>query len=69
MAEVQKLNRIKAVLAEKDMTGKELAAELEVNPATVSRWAQNITQPDLQTLVRIARALGVNVKNLLNDTE
>ena len=40
------------------------------NPlGTVSKWCSNSVQPDLETLDQIARLLGVNVKNLLNDTE
>ena len=58
-------NRIKAVLAETGKTGKWLADELGVNPATVSRWSQNISQPDLETLYKIAELLGVDPRTLI----
>lgn len=63
------LNRIKVVLVEKGKTGKWLACELGKTPCTVSKWCSNSIQPDLQTLDKIAKLLGVDVKILLNDTE
>lgn len=65
MDEVKKLNRIKAVLTEIGISGKTLAQELNVSPTTVSRWAQNTSQPDLYTLDKIASILNVSVKDLL----
>lgn len=62
------LNRIKVVLVEKGKTGKWLAEEVGKTPCTVSKWCSNTVQPDLQTLDKIAKILGVNVKVLLNDT-
>ncbi|MDY5065106.1 MAG: helix-turn-helix transcriptional regulator [Prevotella sp.] len=47
MDEIRKINRLKAVLAEKGKTAKELALDLNVSPVTVSRWSQNVIQPDL----------------------
>jgi len=44
------LNRIKVVLVEKKRTAKWLAEELGKNPATVSKWCTNVSQPDLYTL-------------------
>lgn len=64
-----KINRLKVVLAEQEKTGKWLANELGKSPCTVSKWCSNSTQPDLETLDQIARILGLNVKDLLNDTE
>lgn len=63
------LNRLKAVLAEQNKTGKWLAEQLGKSNCTVSKWCSNSIQPDLSTLDQIARVLGVNVKNLLNDSE
>lgn len=68
MNEVRKLNRIKAVLAERGVSGKDLANALGVSPITVSRWAQNSSQPDLYMLDKIARYLNVDVSELLNNT-
>ena len=63
------LNRLKAVLAEQHKSGKWLAEQLGKSTCTVSKWCSNTVQPDLNTLDRIAKLLGVDVKNLLNSTE
>lgn len=63
--ERQKLNRIKAVLAETGHTGKWLAEQLGKDPVTVSKWCTNTSQPDLYTLSQISRIIGVNSRDLL----
>ncbi len=60
------INRLKVVLAEKKKTNKWLCGQLNVNPSTVSKWCTNSSQPDLPTLVKIARLLEVNVDDLIN---
>lgn len=60
------INRLKVVLAEKKWTNKWLCEQLNVNPSTVSKWCTNSSQPDLPTLVKIAKLLEVNVDDLLN---
>lgn len=64
-----KINRLKVMLVEKEKSGKWLADQLGKSTCTVSKWCSNTTQPDLQTLDKIAKLLDVNVKELLNDTE
>ena len=64
-----KLNRLKLVLVEKGKTGKWLAAELGKSNCTVSKWCNNINQPDLYTLERIAILLGVDKRDLLTATD
>lgn len=66
--ERQKLNRIKAVLAETGHTGKWLAEQLGKDPVTVSKWCTNTSQPDLNTLFQIAKMLRVQVNQLLKET-
>ena len=63
---MEDLNRLKIVLAEKKKTSRWLAAELGKNPSTVSKWCTNVSQPDLQTLKRIAELLDVSMAELLN---
>ena len=63
------INRLKVVLVEQNKTGKWLAETLEKNEATVSRWCTNESQPSLETLVKIANALKVDVKDLLVSTK
>ena len=64
----QDINRLKVVLAEKKRTNKWLAEQLEKDPATVSKWCTNKAQPNLETLIRIAACLEVDVKDLLRST-
>ena len=66
---MEKLNRIKVVLVEKDKTGKWLAEQLGKSTTTVSKWCSNTTQPDLTTLSAIAKLLNVDIKDLLNSNE
>ena len=46
----EKLNRIKAALAEAERTNKWLAEQLGKDTTTISKWCTNTVQPDLQTL-------------------
>ena len=62
------LNRLKVVFAEKKRTNKWLAEQLGKNVTTVSKWCTNTSQPDLQTLDKIASLLEIDVKDLLNST-
>lgn len=66
--EMKDLNRIKVVLTERKKTNKWLATELGKDPATVSKWCTNSSQPDLSTLKKIALALGVDIRILLVPT-
>ena len=59
------INRLKVVLAEKKHTNKWLSEQVGKDPATVSKWCTNTMQPNLETLVAIAKALDVDVKDLL----
>ena len=63
--ERQKLNRIKAVLAETGHTGKWLAEQLGKDPVTVSKWCTNTSQPDLYTILQISEILEVDNKDLI----
>lgn len=58
-------NRIKAVLAEKGKTNIWLAEKLEMNTNTVSKWCTNQMQPTVESLFNIAKALDVDVRELL----
>lgn len=58
-------NRIKAVLAEKGKTNNWLAEKIGMNTNTVSKWCRNDMQPRVETLFLIAKALDVDVRELL----
>ena len=58
------INRLKVVLAEKKRTNKWLAEQLGKDPATVSEWCTNTIQPNVETLVEIAKLLSVDIQDL-----
>jgi transcriptional regulator with XRE-family HTH domain len=60
-----KYNRLRVVLAEKELAIGELAVMLEVHRNSVSAWVTNKAQPSLATLYRIAEVLKVDVCDLL----
>lgn len=61
------INRIKVVLAEKNLSSKWLAEQLNKNEATVSRWCTNDVQPPIKTFVQISEILEVKLTNLFNE--
>lgn len=64
-----KINRLKVVLVEKEKTSKWLADSLGKDPATISKWCTNTTQPNIETFLEIARLLNVDIKDLLVESE
>ena len=50
--------RIREARAAKGWKQKELAAEVEVEPITISRWERGATTPDLDVLRLVADATG-----------
>ena len=60
-----KLNRIKAVLAEKGISQTWLAKQLGKNFSMVNAYACNRIQPNLETLQQIAVILYVDLKDLI----
>lgn len=67
MAEKLKINRIKAVLAEKDISHKELAGMVGKTPSAITRICNNDFQPTLKLLREIAIVLDVSICELLID--
>lgn len=59
------INRIKVMLVEKKRTNKWLAEQLGKDPATVSKWCTNTIQPSLDTLLKIAELLDVQIQGLV----
>ncbi len=64
---MEDINRLKIVLVEKKKTGKWLANQLEKDPSTISKWCSNSSQPSLESLLKIARLLNIDIRNLIND--
>lgn len=62
------LNRLKVVLAEKKITSKWLAEQMGKDPATISKWCTNASQPSIETLSEVARILNADIRELLVPT-
>ena len=67
--EVKKLNRLKVVMAEKDLSIIWLSEKLGVSQATIFKWMTNFSQPNLETLIKISKVLKVEVSELIRTDE
>ncbi len=67
--EAQPINRIRIALAEQNKTNRWLAERIGKSEITISRWVQNKSQPSLEQLTIIARALSVSPKDLINEIQ
>ena len=59
------LHRIKVVMAERMVSNKELGEMLGKDTATISRWVTNTSQPTLESLIEIAKALKCDIGDLV----
>lgn len=57
------------MLVEKKRTNKWLAEQLGKDPATISKWCTNTIQPSLDTLLKIAELLDVQIQELVRMPE
>jgi transcriptional regulator with XRE-family HTH domain len=62
-----KLNRIKLVLVEKDLSQTWLAEKIGKSFSTVNAYCCNRQQPTLTVLQEIAKVLDVDMKDLISD--
>ncbi len=69
MMKTKTINRLKVVLAERQLTNKWLSEKMNLSTTTISRWCTNKTQPSLETLVEVANILKVDVKDLIISTK
>ena len=65
----KEINRIKLMLVERQRTGKWLANALGKDPATISKWCTNASQPQLETMLEIAKLLDCDIKDLLKSSK
>lgn len=65
---MEKLNRIKVFLAEKDVSQTELAERIGKSFSTINAYCYNRQQPSLEVLSEIAKALSVSLKDLVAET-
>jgi putative transcriptional regulator len=64
-----KINRLKVVLAEIEMSHKDLAKKVKKAPNTITRICNNESQPTLKLLREIAIALNIDIRDLLVPTK
>jgi len=62
----KKLHRIKEVLAENEKSGYWLAKETEITYGSIHAYIHNKRDPSLTSLFKIAAALKVDPKELIN---
>jgi transcriptional regulator with XRE-family HTH domain len=62
-------DRIRAARASKGWKQKHLAAEVKVEPITVSRWERGATTPDLDVLRLVAEATGKPLTYFVSEDE
>jgi len=60
---------IKRLRLEKSLNQEQLAEQLHVTRQAVSNWENGKTQPDIETLTRIAEFFGVSVEYLIYGKE
>lgn len=65
MARKECRNRLRVVMAEKQLTNIWMADKLGVTEITVSRWRTNKVQPSMAQFVEMAHVLKVDIKDLL----
>ena len=61
--------RLKELLKEKGITGKELSEKVEVTPASISNIVQGNSFPKPELLVKIADTLNIDIRDLFNSTK
>ena len=61
----RKLNLIKTALVDKGKTNKWLDEQLGKDPATVSKWCTNASQPYLEMMLTISKLHKVDLNDLV----
>lgn len=62
-------NKIVALRKQKNICQKELAIHLHVSISTISNYENNVHEPDLPTLVKLADYFNVSIDYLLDRTD
>ena len=59
-------NRLRIILAEKNVTNHWLATEMSVTDMTVSRWCTNRIQPSISQLVQTSKLLDTEMEKFID---
>ena len=57
---------LRTLLEEQDITQKQFALDLNIAPSTIGGYVQNSSEPDFETLKRIAQYFNVSIDYLLD---
>ena len=57
---------LRSLLEERNITQKKLAIDLNIAPSTIGGYVQNISEPDFETLKRLAKYFDVTTDYLLD---
>ena len=57
--------KIAEIRKEKGLTQKQLAEKLKIYQSNMSNWENGITEPDIQSLIKIADILDVHIDELV----
>ena len=60
-------DNLRILIEERDMTQKELAAQLNIAPSTMGSYVQNTREPDFATMKAIATFFNVSIDYLLDN--
>ncbi|MDR1892151.1 MAG: helix-turn-helix domain-containing protein [Oscillospiraceae bacterium] len=58
-------DKLRALIEERDLTQKQVAADLNIAPSTVGGYVQGSSEPDFETLSRLAKYFDVSADYLL----
>ena len=58
-------NRIRVILADRQVTNRALADMMDVSEMTVSRWVTNRFQPSMSQFVEVSKLLNVDIRELI----
>ena len=58
-------NRIRVILADRQITNRALADMIGVSEMTISRWVTNRFQPSMSQFVELSKLLNVDIKELI----
>lgn len=64
---IEQVNRLLMVLAEEQKSNKWLAKQLGKDQTTIFKWCTNTSQPDLGSLIKTAKLLGVELVDLVRE--
>lgn len=59
------MNRLRVVIAEKNLSNKWLSEQLGIGQPTISKWVTNSVQPNLEQLIKLSKILEVDINDLI----